>query len=76
MSIAAITGRALGVVAAEVQYYVEKGITPIATASLAAQTVKVTYDLAKNIAKDHKIDSSDPAVVTRNLYECLEYLDQ
>ena len=34
-----------------------------------------SYNKLEKIAKAHKIDSSNPAIVTENLFNCLQYLD-
>ena len=42
---------------------------------LATKVADKTIRKVNQIAKHHSIDKTNPAVVTENLFDCLDYLD-
>ena len=56
-------------------YIAGRYATKLAKSILAAKIVGTTTSKSIKIAKNHKIDSNNPEMITQNLYECLKYLD-
>ena len=56
-------------------YYTGRVVTRVMKFYLAGKVLKKTFKKVDKIAKNHRIDSTDPGVVSENIFECLEYLD-
>jgi len=51
-------------------YYNSNGLASLTTKILGNKFIEI-----KKVAKNHKIQSTNPGVVTENIFQCLEYLD-
>lgn len=56
-------------------YVTGRLVTKFAKTILATKIIGSTASKTIKIAKNHKINSNNPEMVTQNLYECLKYLD-
>ena len=56
-------------------YYAGRFITKYFIYATGVKTVLNKYLIINTVAKAHKIASSDPVAVTKNLFDCLEFLD-
>lgn len=59
----------------KVGYLVGKYGTKVVKYITAAQLAQSGFRQVSKIASIHKIDSSSPAIVTENLFNCLKYID-
>lgn len=50
-------------------------VTRAAIYVTGARTALKSYKFVSRVAKAHKIDSTNPEVVTQNLFKCLKYID-
>ena len=56
-------------------YCTGRMMTRVMKIYLAGKVLKKTFKKVDKIAKNHRIDSTDPGVVSEHIFECLEYLD-
>lgn len=59
----------------KVGYVVGKYGTKVVKYITAAQLAQSGFRKVSKIASKHKIDSSNSAIVTENLFNCLKYID-
>lgn len=50
-------------------------VTRVVKFYLAGKFINAAGSKAAKLAKDHKIDSKNPELVTKNLLDCIIYLD-
>lgn len=78
LSLASTLGRYTGIVAAEIVWVFETGgkgsIIYYAVKGSIPKVSKIAQKTCE-IATQHAIDSNNPAKVTENLFNCLEFLD-
>ena len=56
-------------------YYTGRAVTKIVKFYVSMKVFEKTVKTVDQISKTHSIDSKNPAVVTQNIFDCLEYLD-
>lgn len=56
-------------------YYLGRITTKVVVYVTSAQLVTSGYSKVSRFANAHKIDNSDPAIISENLLNCLEYID-
>jgi hypothetical protein len=58
-----------------VGYYIGRYSTRFILVVLRVKLIVSGYTYTGKVAKCHKINNLDPAVVTENVFECLKYID-
>lgn len=74
MTISRKIGFLTGMAAAELYRFAKISAGPVVAIQTSRVAKKAASKLSK-VAAEHAIDSSDAAIVTKNIFDCLEYID-
>ena len=56
-------------------YYTGRFLIKVVKYYVMSKVVKKTFRKVNTIADEHSIDVKNPDVVTKNIFDCLEYID-